>query len=315
MSKRKKYAPRIPINISGGIRAQSKRSLYGRPWWSRRWLDVIEGLRLGARLGRGRSYALAGQVSRLTIEPGTISATIHGSAALPYQAQITMQQLDDKGRQHIIDKVRAWPILVGRLLAHDLPQEIESLFAEVGCPLFPLRKNDISTRCSCPDWANPCKHLAAVYFLVGEAIDRNPLLLLAFRGIYRDDLIGRINKNNRESKLVNAGRNASKSKARQMTLPLKLQSFWGAPLPPYTDYGTAAKEISPAPLISRLGSLPFWRGQERFLDVMEGAYPRAATLGWSVWSHEEVVFHRTPPPDNVNTMRLRSMRLRMEVVR
>jgi len=316
MSARQKHAPRVPLVIRGGIRAQSGRGLHGRPWWSRRWLEVIEGFRLGARLGRGRSYALSGQVAQLDIAPGSVTATVQGSSERPYTSEIRMRRLDDAGSARVLRALRAHPVLSARLLVRDLPRELEPLFQKAGCPLFPERDNDIVTDCTCPDWANPCKHLAAVYFLLGEALDRDPFLLLTLRGIRRADVAA-----GEDAADGNSGRSAPAAgqpepmSAAHAVGPAAGGSFWGAALPPFEDFGPAPKHALAAPLVSRLGPLPFWRGQERFLDAMDAVYTRAAPLGWRVWTAEEKSFQHavTVPPDEP-TVRLRHPRLQMDML-
>jgi uncharacterized Zn finger protein len=326
MSSAHKHAPRVPISIRGGIRAQSGRGLYGRPWWSRRWLDVIEGFRLGARLGRGRSYALSGQVAHLEIGPGCVAASVQGSNPEPYRAEIRLRQLDDAGRKHVLETICSRPVLAARLLVRDLPREIEAVFRKARSPLFPERAHDFTTTCTCPDWANPCKHLAAVYFLLGEALDRDPFLLLTLRGIRREDLVAwdagtevRGRKPEVRGPTSDAGDRTSDLGPRISGLRPRtsdLSSFWGDALPPFEDYGPALKNAVAAPLISRLGALPFWRGQERFLDAMDVVYTRAAPLGWNVWTGEPAVFQRVEaaPPTDASAGRLRRQRLQMDVL-
>lgn len=313
MSPHVKHAPRVPISIRGGIRAQSGRGLHGRPWWSRRWLDVIEGFRLGARLGRGRSYALSGQVAHLDIGPGCVAATVQGSSTQPYRAEIQLRQLNVAGRKQVLETICCRPVLAARLLVRDLPRELESIFNKAACPLFPERARDITTTCTCPDWANPCKHLAAVYFLLGEALDRDPFLLLVLRGIRREDLVK-----------YGMGQATVRSPQAEIRLPASdrqsptvgLRSFWGTDLPPFEDYGPVLKNAVAAPLVHRLGALPFWRGQERFLDAMDAVFTRCAPLGWNVWTGESTPFRRIEalPPTDGSAGRLRRQRLQMDVL-
>jgi uncharacterized Zn finger protein len=343
MSPHVKHAPRVPIGIRGGIRAQSNRSLHGRPWWSRRWLDVIEGFRLGARLGRGRSYALSGQVAQLEITPGCVAATVQGSSPEPYRSEIKLRQLDAAGRKRVLAAINDRPVLAARLLVRDLPREVEPLFVQAACPLFPARTNDITTTCTCPDWANPCKHLAAVYFLLGEALDRDPLLLLTLRGIRREDLVecggpksevrgprsevrpsasticpppADIGLRTSDIRHPTSDLGLRTSDLRSPTSDLGPRSFWGVDLPAFEDYGPALKNAVAAPLVYRLGALPFWRGQERFLDAMDGVYTRAAPLGWSVWTGEPTTFRRVEPlpPSDESAGRLRRQRMQMDVL-
>jgi uncharacterized Zn finger protein len=326
MSAHAKHAPRVPIGIRGGIRAQSARGLYGRPWWSRRWLDVIEGFRLGARLGRGRSYALSGQVAHLEMGPGCVAATVQGSSPEPYRAEIRLRQLDAAGRERLLAAIHSRPVLAAQLLVRNLPRETEELFRQARCPLFPERAHDITTACTCPDWANPCKHLAAVYFLLGEALDRDPFLLLVLRGIRREDLVGQggpmADGGSRMAEAEVPGEKASPPSpvARcPAAIPhpnASSHSFWGEALPAFEDYGPALKNAVAAPLVHRLGALPFWRGQERFLNAMDAVYTRSATLGWSVWTGESRSFQRaeTASASDQPAGRLRRQRLQMDVL-
>jgi len=283
MSKKKRYTLRTPLTVKGGIRSQNAHSGPLRTWWSRRWTEVIERFRLGARLGRGRNYAVSGQVSRLEIAPGLITAQVQGANTEPYASSIRFRTVPEEAKAALIDALRAQPMLVARLLVAELPLEVEGLFRAVGCPLFPQRENDLTSRCSCPDYANPCKHLAAIYYLLGEAITKNPLLLLGVRGISRAELLG--------DAALTAPAPAATARP-DAPAPVDLAGFYGSPHPPFEDFGTAVKALTHAPLIYRLGPLPFWRGQERFSDTLEHLYARAAARGWAVWAGEPLDLRR-----------------------
>ena len=281
--KKQKYAPSTPLSIQGGIRAQSAHGGKARAWWSRRWTEALESFRIGARLGRGRNYALSGQVSELTIAAGLVKARVQGSNREPYESVIQLKRVEGEAKLRIDEALRSRPILIARLLVGDLPMEVETLFLEEGCPLFPRRNDDLVTRCTCPDWANPCKHLAAIYYLIGETIARNPLLLLTLRGVERADLAGP-----RAAEAAPASGAAGAAPA----LPLTRRAFYGEPQPAFEAFGEAPKAHTPAPLIQRLGALPFWRGHERFVDTLEHLYARAATRGWSAWTGEPLDLRR-----------------------
>ena len=280
MSRKKKYALRTPLNVKGGIRAQLPHGGPLRLWWGRRWLEILENFRLGARLGRGRNYAVSGQVSSLAIRPGEVTASVQGSDKAPYESSVRLLTVEGEAKARLIRALRQRPMLIARLLVADLPPEVETLFRAEKCPLFPQRGNDIDSRCTCPDYANPCKHLAAVYCLLGEAVTRNPLLLLELRGIHRNELLG-------ETPDLAAPSDLSDSPD-----PSDLSDFYGVPQEDFTDFGPAQKSVTHAPLIFRLGPLPFWRGQERFTDTLEHLYARAATRGWTVWTGEPLDLRR-----------------------
>ena len=121
--KRRKYAARTPFRQKGGIRAQFSghgrqlfRATCGRTWWSRRWIDALERFRLGARLGRGRSYAVGGQVADLQIEPGLVNAVVQGSETEPYRCFIRFRMVEGETKRCLLDALRGNPMLVARLL-------------------------------------------------------------------------------------------------------------------------------------------------------------------------------------------------------
>ena len=189
---RKKYPIRIP-RFAAGIRAQESHSGAGRSWWSRRWREIMERMGLGARLGRGRNYAVSGQVVSLKLAGPRVEASVVGTRPDPYLVTIDFRVPDGEARQRILAKLRSEPIIAARLLADDMPMEVEGFFKEEGFDLFPGGKlgpgrYDMTTRCACPDYANPCKHSSAVLLILGEEIARRPLTMLELRGIAAEEL-------------------------------------------------------------------------------------------------------------------------------
>ena len=198
MSK-KKYPVRIP-RYAAGIRAQEMRFGAGRCWWARRWKAILEGMGLKARLGRGRNYAMSGQIVSMEIEGCEVRARVQGTRQDPYDVKITFRVPEGEARERIVAALRREPMFVARLLADDLPTDIEGIFRAEGFCLFPggrvddgegsggRRKYDMTTSCSCPDYANPCKHSSAVLLVLGEEIARRPATLLELRGIAMEEL-------------------------------------------------------------------------------------------------------------------------------
>ena len=189
---RKSYPVRIP-RYAAGIRAQESRTGSGRSWWAKAWAQRLEAMGLKGRLGRGKNYALSGQVISMEIEGNRVRAAVQGSREDPYEVTINFRAPEDEARMRIIRAIRREPMLVGRLLADDLPMEIESIFRAEAYDFFPggklaPGKYDMTTKCSCPDYANPCKHTAASLLILGEEIARRPMTLLELRGISMEDL-------------------------------------------------------------------------------------------------------------------------------
>ncbi|GAA0398313.1 SWIM zinc finger family protein [Micromonospora gifhornensis] len=181
-----------PRRVDGGLRARSSRGAIGVSWWSRRFLEVLESFALGTRLTRGRAYARAGQVVRLDIAPGTVTSTVQGSRPRPYQVHIALPVFPEQLWARIEAELAGQAFFSARLLAGDLPAELEELFTAVGAPLFPATVTELAQRCSCPDAAVPCKHLAATFYLLAEAFDADPFALLHWRGRSRDALLDRL---------------------------------------------------------------------------------------------------------------------------
>ena len=286
MSRRKKHEARVPISVVGGIRSQAKRGRHVRHWWGQRWISLLENIMAGPRLGRGRSYAAAGQVAELSLESGRVTAVVQGASPEPYRVVVRFRELDAAGRKKITEHLHHQPLLAAQLLIRELPAELEKIFRDAGCPLLPEEKDDFFAECSCPDWGKPCKHAAAVGFLLAEAVDRDPLLLLALRGIGRTELLG--------------GQDAA-AVSQPEALPVSdviaatPAAFWGATgitsgqtASESPDFGPAPPVNNVAPLLQRLGPLPFWRGEERFLATMNMVCVRAASRGWTVWSGERL---------------------------
>ena len=191
MSK-KRYPVRIP-RYAAGIRAQESRTGAGRSWWAKEWARRLEAMGLRGRLGRGKNYALSGQVVEMAIEGGRVLARVQGTRPDPYAVTIDFRQPEGAVRARLVAAIRAEPMRVARLLADDLPLEIATLFKAEGYDLFPggklgPGKYDMTTACSCPDYANPCKHTAAALLILGEEIARRPATLLELRGIFLEDL-------------------------------------------------------------------------------------------------------------------------------
>lgn len=184
--------PGKPIKVEGGIKARSARGRIGDTWWSQRFLGSLEALADKGRLQRGRTYARAGQVRSLAIEPGVVTASVQGSRPDPYAVSLAFAPVPVAVWDRIVHHLASRARYAAHLLAGDVPHELIELFAAEGSPLFPVRPTDLQLECSCPDWGWPCKHVAAACYLLAEAFDDDPFTLLKWRGLDRDSLMGRV---------------------------------------------------------------------------------------------------------------------------
>ena len=188
------WPPARPIRVDGGIKARSKRGAIGEQWWSRRFISVLESYGMSGRLARGRSYARAGQVLDFELSQGKVTARVQGSRVRPYQVRIGVLPLTTAQWRRVQDRLASQALFRAKLLAGEMPHEIEEVFAECGTPLFPRSPADLDMHCSCPDWEVPCKHLAAVCYVLAEEFDRDPFGMLAWRGKAREELLAALRR-------------------------------------------------------------------------------------------------------------------------
>ena len=174
-----RYSPKQPAPEHG---IKVKKS--GTTWWGQRWIEALERMSQGYsnRLARGRSYARAGRTHDLTLDAGRVTAKVTGTRPTPYRVTIELSKLSDATWERAIQAMAAKAQFAAELLAGRMPTGIDDAFRAGGASLFPAKEADLGTECSCPDWANPCKHVAAAHFVLGEALDRDPFLLFELRG-------------------------------------------------------------------------------------------------------------------------------------
>ncbi|MDF5759150.1 SWIM zinc finger family protein [Spongiactinospora sp. TRM90649] len=180
------YEATTPIEVEGGLRARSRRGTIGEQWWSRRFIDILEEICDAGRLTRGRSYARKGQVVSLDLGPGEVRAVVQGSRPEPYEVTVEIEAYDDAMWADVERALAAQAVYRAKLLAGEMPVEIVDVFDELGIPLFP---SELDMECTCPDWGFPCKHLSAALYLLAEAFDDDPFLVLAWRGRAKAELL------------------------------------------------------------------------------------------------------------------------------
>jgi uncharacterized Zn finger protein len=196
-----RYEPTRPIEVEDGIKARSRQGKFVHTWWADRWIKALTPLMDSARLSRGRSYARRGQVIDIQVTPGQVHSRVQGSRPTPYKVNIRLQPLSDRQWETVLDALAEQALFAAQLLNGEMPPNVEEVFDAVRVPLFPAKRADLKTDCSCPDWANPCKHVAAVYYLLGERFDQDPFLLFELRGRDQEAIIAGL----RERRAAEAG--------------------------------------------------------------------------------------------------------------
>jgi uncharacterized Zn finger protein len=307
------YDYRPTINAKGGIKAQTKRGEFGASWWAKRWIAVLEGFDIGTRLQRGRSYARKGQVLSIDIATGRVCAKVQGSDPKPYNVTIKVKPLPESDWKKLAAALAGQAIFAAGLLAGEMPREIEQAFAAIGLSLFPEKLRDLETICSCPDWSNPCKHIAAVYYLLGEEFDRDPFLIFRLRGMSREAFLESLShlgqtkrapsptttkqgmpappetevaRPVRRGKRVDAGRSSVTDAPPAEPLVPDAASFWSGVTLPEDFFGAVNLPPVTAALPRRLGNFPFWRGGQTFIEAVEQVYSQSSPRGLEVFIGE-----------------------------
>jgi uncharacterized Zn finger protein len=279
---------------------------FSRTWWGKRFIAALEQFTDPARLARGRSYASGGRILDYSLANGTVTARVRGSInpyfgvykEPIYRTSITIKAGAAADWTKVIRRIVARADLVTKLLMNEMPDTIEDAFSGLGLHLLPHSQRDIVTTCSCPDYANPCKHIAGVYYLLASALDRDPFLMFELRGLSRDDLRAELARSPLGQILASAlvsgdvplepvesyytrptsdtsGGNSDSGPAAAVT---SHKAFWtGAkrlPAPP----GSTSQASVPALLIKKQGDYPtFWHKDVSFIAVMEELYDRVRT--------------------------------------
>ncbi len=273
------YPKRSGKSSANGIRLR-KDAEKGATWWSKQWISSVTSFSNKKRLEMGLRYAKSGQVLSIRIDQGFAEAEVQGSRTRPYKVEIGLPMFTRKQWARVTDALLQKALFTAKLLAGDLPQELELLFRKAGAPLFPTSQDDISTDCSCPDLESPCKHVAATYYLLAQEIEGDPFILMAMRGFNRAQLLAEI-QTRRSLKGKPAGltpavtATAFKGPLRT-ALAANLHDFFQSPKsqsltwPVDPDY--LANLPLPAARIHEMGAPPFWQSDNDFEDVLKRVY-------------------------------------------
>ena len=269
------------IVIEGPIRAASKRGEIGDTWWGQQWVTAM--LRLGdARLDRGRRYARNGSVRDLTMQHGLACSHVQGSRRKPYQTMVKLKTFAGQEWASALDALAGQAIYAAKLLAGEMPADIEGVFQSVGLSLFPRSRQDIGFECSCPDWGNPCKHGAAVYYLVAEQLDADPFILFHLRGYTRQQVLEGLRQRRGGDADVEA-----KEAARELAPPLDVILGDGDDLSTdrfWTGNPVSVVRMAPVlpahpPMLAQLGDPPGGIGRELETIYMQVSQAALAWLG------------------------------------
>ena len=176
-------------NTNSGITAIGDDGLGQQPWWVEQWMELINGYRFKKRLERAWGYAREGNVTSIRFEGRRVHARVQGTGEDPYKVKLWLDVLNDEDWGFVLEALAQKARWSAQLLAGIMPSDIERAFAASGKRLFPFKLQEVRSECTCPDKANPCKHISAVYFLMGDRFSEDPFVLFQLRGRNRAKLL------------------------------------------------------------------------------------------------------------------------------
>ena len=273
-----------------------------RSWWGQKFIVALEPFSDPGRLSRGRSYANGGKVKSFEIKDGVVTAKVRGTVnpyfgvykEPLYTTVIEFQSISAANWAAAIAFIASKASLISRLLLNEIPENIEESFERLGLHLLPGSKRDFKAHCSCPDWGNPCKHIAGVYYLVAAELDRDPFLLFELRGLSREALLKELAKSPLGQALsaeLQLEEHAPQSVPSYYTRPVtteagavaSLRDFWqGAKRLPQTIDPLPETIVAGIP-IKKQGDYPaFWNRDNSFIEAMETLYEQVRTKNQNV---------------------------------
>ncbi|MFN9645546.1 MAG: SWIM zinc finger family protein, partial [Cyanobacteriota bacterium] len=160
-----------------------------QPGWVEQWMELINSYRYKKRLERAWDYARSGNVLSIRFEGRRVHARVQGTGEEPYKVKLWLDVLNDEDWGYVLEALSQKARWSAQLVAGIMPQDIERAFAASGKRLFPFKLQEVRSECTCPDKANPCKHVSAVYYLMGDRFSEDPFVLFQLRGRSRSQLL------------------------------------------------------------------------------------------------------------------------------
>ena len=169
-----------------------------QPWWVEQWMELINAYRFKKRLERAWDYARSGNVVSIRFEGRRVHARVQGTGEDPYKVKLWLDVLNEEDWGYVLEALSQKARWSAQLLAGIMPQDIERAFAASGKRLFPFKLQEVRSECTCPDKANPCKHVSAVYYLMGDRFSEDPFVLFQLRGRTRSQLLAELAERRRQ---------------------------------------------------------------------------------------------------------------------
>lgn len=241
-----------------------------REWWSQRWLDLLDSYRFKKRLERGRNYARQGNVLSIEFKGAKVLARVQGSEPEPYKVSLSLDPFSEEQWGYVIETMSQKSIFAAKLLAGEMPQNMEDVFTSNGLSLFPFTLSDVHSKCSCPDKANPCKHVAAVYYQLGDRFSEDPFVLFQLRGRTKEQIISDLRQLRSNVKTLHATSIDESSEVQESTqekqFSVKMDSFWQYNEPLESSLVVIVPSTSET-VLDVLGSIPLAKEEENLTSL------------------------------------------------
>lgn len=281
-----------PRKVRGGVKIPAGDVAAPTAWVAQRWLRLMEQAAEGPRLVEALDdYARAGQTKRINFLPGKVDASIQGRSERPYTTQIAFETFTHEMWDKIVEAMAEGSLYAAKLLANELPPNIEDVFAPLGIKLFPVEPGEIRHACTCLEWRNEnggnpsvlaagrwCKHICCASYLLAQKLASEPFMVFLMRGLEGQELLERL----RQRRVVaGAGLGLTSIYAQRVpgvadlpnsSLEEAIPQFWDAgPSMLELDIALTAPPVS-HPLLRRLGQSPFTAAQFPLVGLLASCY-------------------------------------------
>ncbi len=261
-------------------------SEFADTWWSQKWVDSLDAMGWSNRLKRGESYARSGRVLQVVVTAGVAAARVRGRRSQPYQVKIALKALTDAQWHKVVEQMAGRLEWASELLAGQMPATVEEAFTAAGARLLPASSKELTQYCSCPDWANPCKHVAAVHYELAEDLDENPFLMFSLRGMPGNRLLEELRKRWQ----TGLPKKVKKAAPKPKPTPLEETDFWGRDIPEEFDVGLHEPEPG-QDVMRRLGTPIRKMDQDNWYNLTDRLYESGRDLALYLssqdWKSEE----------------------------
>jgi uncharacterized Zn finger protein len=256
-------------------------------WWVQRWIDLLNSYRFKKRLERARTYAKEGNVLSIEFKGPEVLAKVQGTAPEPYEVSLSLDPFTDEDWGYVLETMVSQAIYSAELLAGQMPQNIEQVFTANGLSLFPFTLSDIHSRCSCPDPQNPCKHIGAIYYQLGDRFSEDPFVLFQLRGRSKEQILDDLRRlrstqssetaslkdsNSSGKELEKVEANAPLATNTAKTTQLNIEDFWQY----YEPLDSSLVVIAPPPdnrtVLDVLGPIPLASADAKVMQYFNEVY-------------------------------------------